>query len=484
MHAIASLWMYQREQGEQGILKKSDICRVLEIEKDPCQETDKEILERYKKEGVTEIQFLSHSYFGEQDNNLHFQHQSFAEILLAEYYLKVFIKYALDETPKIHDARNKFMLGEPTGQTISFFKELILLLKSTVSNEATPTIIEKRRLLFPLIASLAHKKHNKLYCTELYYEWFKQVKIDDIKSSKTPPKKLLENWVIDENALEKMLFLAKEIIDEKSTILSAKSSSAHALFNNELTVLHNKLLRDIPTDIDKWLSLVLGNLLGTDVSEKRFFNARLSNPENLFEMIRNWNYSKGWSSPYWASDYFNGIKMKGDNDEIDLSNLRLEFIDFSYSLLENLYLHNIFSLGASFNECTFNNVSLSSSKLLNVKFDNINILDQGLYVNFAQIYHGILMPDPLAYYLGEVSSLKSDSMHHNFVDNQTFLNFSDDYDTSGMIFDTLKGLLQFGLNKNLFTIKDIKGWFRYNKKQDEQKFEALLDTLNEPTKSE
>lgn len=476
LHAIASLWMYQREQGEQGILKKSDICRVLEIEKDPCQETDKEILARYKKEGVTEIQFLSHSYFGEQDNNLHFQHQSFAEILLAEYYLKVFIMYALDETPKINEARNKLMLGEPTDQTISFFKELILLLKSTVSNEATPIIIEKRRLLFPLIASLAHKKHNKLYCTELYYEWFKQVKIDDIKSSKTPPLKLLENWAIDEIALEKIITLAKEIIDDKTTILSVKSSLAHALFNNELTVFHNKSLRDIPTDIDKWLSLVLGNLLETDVSEKRFFNAHLSHSENLFEMICNWNYSRQWSAPYWAHEYFNGIQMKNDV-EIDLSNLRLDFIDFSYSLLQNLYLYNIISLGASFNECTLNNVSLSSSKLINVKFDNVDILDQGLYVNFAQIYHGILMPNPLAHCLGEMSSLESDSMHHNFVHNKIFLNFSDDYDTSNMIFDTLKGLLQFGLNKNFFTIKDIKSWFRYSKKQDKQKFEALIDTL-------
>ena len=145
--------MYERQQGKQGILKKADICRVLDGENK--SETDREILERYQKEGVTEIQFLSHSYFGEEDNNLHFQHQSFAEILLAEYYLKVFIKYALDKKNEVNIARNKLVLGEPTEQTILFFKELIKLLKETVSRDATPTIIEKRKLLYPLFASLA-----------------------------------------------------------------------------------------------------------------------------------------------------------------------------------------------------------------------------------------------------------------------------------------------------------------------------------------
>ena len=124
---------------QQGVLKKADICRVLEEKK--TNESEREILERYKKEGVTEIEFLSHSYFGEENNELHFQHQSFAEILLAEYYLKVFIKYAIDKKPNIDEARSKLILGEPTAQTIEFFKELLMLLKGSVSTEST----EKRK---------------------------------------------------------------------------------------------------------------------------------------------------------------------------------------------------------------------------------------------------------------------------------------------------------------------------------------------------
>lgn len=147
LHAIAALWMYERQQGKQGVLKKADICRVLDGERKQ-NETDNQILERYKNEGVLEIRFLSHSYFGENDNVLHFQHQSFAEILLAEYYLKVFIKYALDEDVDSETARTKLILGEPTEQTIQFFKEMLQLLRETAVAEVTDEVIEKENYYF------------------------------------------------------------------------------------------------------------------------------------------------------------------------------------------------------------------------------------------------------------------------------------------------------------------------------------------------
>lgn len=481
LHAIASLWMYQKEQSQQGVLRKSDICRVLDGK--ISNESDREVLERYKKEGVTEIQFLSHSYFGEHKDCLHFQHQSFAEILLAEYYLKVFIKYALDKTPDIDEARSKLMLGEPTGQTVSFFKELIRLLKETVATEVTPTIIEKRKLLFPLMASLAHEKHNALFSDKLYYKWFEQVKSDEIKYSKTPPQQLLKNWAIDDDALERIIVLAKEIIDAKTTILSAKSSSANALFNNELTVFHNKSLSDVPTDIDKWLSLVLGNLLETNINseEKQFFNARLSNPENLFEMIRNWNYSQKDSAPFWANEYFNGIQMKNTN-EIDLRRSNCCFIDFSYSFLQNLSMSDSDVAEVTFNHCTFNNVSLTSSELQNTTFNNINILGEVFYIGFSQIRYGVFIPRSLANSFLNISSIETvpdDEGYSNIGYKKTFLNFSkgEGESIANKIFNTLEGLLQFGLNKNFFTLEEIKTWFEYKRKKDKEKFEALLDTL-------
>lgn len=157
-------------------------------------ESDSEVLERLKGQGLTEIQFLSHSYFGDNANVLHFQHQSFAEILLAEYYLKVFIKYALDEDADVEEARIRLVIGEPTEQTVLFLKEMLQLLRETTTNEATSEIIEKRKLLFPLMASLATQKHNRLFCNDIYYGWYKLCDIDENQTSY--PKKQLENWCI------------------------------------------------------------------------------------------------------------------------------------------------------------------------------------------------------------------------------------------------------------------------------------------------
>jgi len=299
LHSISALWMYERQQGKQGILKKADICRVLDGAK--TQESDKEILTRYKEEGVTEIEFLSHSYFGEEDNNLHFQHQSFAEILLAEYYLKVFIKYAIDKQPNVEMARSRLILGEPTEQTVEFFKELLHLLKDTVSDEPTDEVLEKRKLLYPLMATLASDRHNRLYCERIDSKWFEDVEIDNGSSTIHPD--LLKNWAIKPKELEQIIELAREIIDSKTMLLLAKTESRTALFDKELTVFQNAQVSDSPTDMDKWLALVVGNLLHDDKPEERdFFNGRLESPENLFEMIRGWNYSMNSSAPEWARE--------------------------------------------------------------------------------------------------------------------------------------------------------------------------------------
>lgn len=371
LHSISSLWMLKRQHGEQGVLKKADICRVLDGEN--RNESDRDILERYKKEGVTEIQFLSHSYFGEEDNNLHFQHQSFAEILLAEYYLKVFIKYALDKNSDITEARSKLILGEPTEQTILFFKELIKLLKETVSEKATKNIKEKRKLLYPLLASLATEKHNTLYCSTIDLKWFDIVKIDN--GSSKINESLLKKWAINEEEIEKIINLATKIIDSKTTLLMAKTESKNALYDKELTVFQNAQASDFPTDIDKWLALVIGNLLDTDIDNKSFFNSRLENPTQLFNIIRGWNYSNRTSAPEWARKYFSGIKMEQYNP-INLEGLDLSELDFSYSKLYNINMRGATLYNVNFNNCFFSNVNLHNTDLMGSTFDNIDIQDE------------------------------------------------------------------------------------------------------------
>ncbi|MCD7977081.1 MAG: NACHT domain-containing protein [Tannerellaceae bacterium] len=212
LHATAALWMYERHNGNQGSLKKADLCRLLDGEsKYDKNKSDKEILQDYANKGATDIQFLSHSYFGENNNTLHFQHQSFAEILLAEYYLKIFIKFALDENPDVDEARARLSLGKPTEQTIMFLKSLLQLLRETAIPDPTPEVIEKRKLLFPFLSSIAISKNNFLFSPAMHYDWYRNCHFTP--SSTEYPRETLENWYMDQEKINKILDLSKKIIE-------------------------------------------------------------------------------------------------------------------------------------------------------------------------------------------------------------------------------------------------------------------------------
>jgi len=470
LHSIAALWMYERQQGKQGVLKKADICRVLDGENKG--ESDRKILERYKDEEVTEIEFLSHSYFGEENNELHFQHQSFAEILLAEYYLKVFIKYAIDKKPNIDEARSKLILGEPTEQTIEFFKELLMLLKGSVSTELTDEVLEKRKLLYPLMATLASDRHNTLYCERIDSKWFEEVEIDN--ASPSINQELLKTWAIGEKELEKIIVLAKDIIDSKTTLLLAKTSSRTALFDNELTVFQNAQVSDAPTDMDKWLALVVGNLLHDDVSEDRdFFNGRLEFPEHLFEMIRGWNYFTKDSAPFWCKEYFKGIDMKQDRI-IEMKHLQLSYLNFSYSTLQNLSIAHSNLNSTSFYSCIFDGqIHMFFSVIMNVNFENIELKSKGFLIGLSIISFHIFFPRPLA------DKFDFDYIYNFHYGNMktTYLHFAEQESRVLEVFYPLKGLLIYGLKNNLFDLLEIKSWFDYETEKERKMFESLIDGL-------
>jgi len=205
LHATALLWEYKRNTGQQSALNKADICRILDGEKKyNKEETNQEVLERYRQQGITDIQFLSHSYFGEENNLLYFQHQSFAEMLLAEYYLKIFLKFALEEKTDLQQARIHMSLGTPTPQTIQFLIGLLKLLSETATKKVTSTIIEKRKLLFPILASMATDNNNILFSARTYEEWY--VHGNFPAGTTEYPLELLEKWYIDPGKIEKILF--------------------------------------------------------------------------------------------------------------------------------------------------------------------------------------------------------------------------------------------------------------------------------------
>lgn len=371
LHTISSLWMFERHQGKQGLLSKADICRVLDGEN--RKESDNEILLRYKNKGVTEIEFLSHSYFGENDNSLHFQHQSFAEILLAEYYLKVFIKHALDKDFNIEEARTKLILGLPTDQTIFFLIDLLKLLKDSISDNITPDIIEKRKLLFPLLASLATEKNNNLFCNDLYYEWFKNCEINENDSSY--PQELINDWYFNHDKIHKILLLCKEIINSNNTYLLTKSEYKNALYDNELTLLYNTNINELTIDFERWLALLVGNTLCNSINEKEviLFNTEYEvKPSHLFDLIIQSINKKNnqINLPTWCRNLFIGIDMRKCNEKINLYCI-LNYLDFSYSYLKNINFSGSLLGKTNFSNTSLENVNFSHCYMWETNFKNL-----------------------------------------------------------------------------------------------------------------
>lgn len=486
LHSIASLWMYKRQQGEQGILDKYEVCHVLDGKKEDRK--DEAFLKRHEK--VIGVEFFSNSYFGENSNKLYFQHQSFAEILLAEYYLKVFIKYALEEQVEIDEARKKLILGEPTEQTIQFFKELLELLKETVNIDLDEQeLIEKRRLLYPLFSSLATQEHNTLFSNAIYYGWFKNCGVKD--TDREIPDEVLKNWAIDKDDLEKIMKLAQKIIDSKTTFLLAQTESTNSLFDNELTVFQNAKVSDSPTDMDKWLALVVGNLLHDDVPEERdFFNGRLESPENLFEMIRGWNYSMYSSAPWWAKEYFKGIIIE---NIIFMDNVDFSHLNFSFSKLKNIYIHN-----STLSYVNFSNTILDSSSFVGSLIDSMNLSNVTLEnnINFSKtiLEHNILFPELFSTFLNNNNNLMDyyELAQHKEYLNKSYINISfilefwmRNLDITleeeiKMFFPlALRGMFSLVIENKSFSIDEIKSCFAYENEQIKKDFEKWIDGLGE-----
>lgn len=487
LHAIAALWMYERQQGKQGALKKADICRVLDG-KDK-RESDAQILERYKNESVTEIQFLSHSYFGEKENILHFQHQSFAEILLAEYYLKVFIKYALDEETKVEEARTKLILGGPTVQTIQFLKEMLRLLRDSTIEEVSPNVIEKRRLLFPLMASLATEKNSSLFCNEIFNNWYDKCEIPEEQTKY--PLKSLEDWCIGQGEIDKIIHLAKEILESKTNYLLTKADAKTALYNKEILAIQNNKLNNFPPDMDRWLALLVGNELFNDEENEKFFNGKIEHFEHLFDLIRNWNYAFTHSTPSWGKDLFKGIDMSNNEKRINVSHINLRWINFSYSILKNLSMEQSVLFGTNFHNVTFENFYAQNSDLRGSNFSRIKIKPGEFALELSIIEQGVFIPYSLCRYLFQKTIswgmegltkvqhiIELGSIHTNHGPHTCFIS-EKEYRPNILenLYLTLEGILIHGLQHQLFTINEIKTWFKFELEQHEKEFFQMIDGL-------
>jgi len=356
LHATAALWMYESRKGKQGELKKASLCRVIKGEM--ISANDGEVLKEYRD--VANIEFLSHSYFGEESDTLSFQHQSFAEILLAEYYLKIFIKYSLDKDTKLESARCKLHLGKPTEQTIQFFIELLNLLKETCMQQndyVDDVVLEKRKLLFPLFASIATDKNNTLFSNHIQYKWYEPYCKFETNQTEYP-QEALKNWCLGTEELEKLVLLASQIINSDKEYILSKAETKTSLFNNELTLLDENNIPVVSNVIDKWLALVVGEHLYTDVlnvDTPKLFNTDYKiNFRYLFDLIKSIEYRDRES---WIYPLFKGINVHKNVSTYNIESNLINF-DFSFSHFENI----------DFERCVLQNTNFSYCKLESVTF--------------------------------------------------------------------------------------------------------------------
>ena len=394
LHASALLWQYRRESGEQVSLTKADICRT--IEEKEIDKDDRMVLKQFLD--VESIHFLSHSYLGEKENTLHFQHQSFAEILLAEYYLKVFIKYAIEEDTDVEEARIRLSVGMPTDQTIDFFTGMVSLLKECVLGDPkVKATLNKRELLIPLLASMTINKHNKkLYSTRLKIQWFEKHEQELFRTNKIS-KDLLIDFPISVSIFEKITKLCEAIFNSPTIYTLTESQQHTVLFKNELMGTKK---RGFYLAMDKWLALIIGNIIYNNIQKKRFFNGLIS-PSLIFELIRGWNFEAG-AIARWASDFFQGIDMREKDETFYLGPLNLDRLNFSHSHFRYCTIKDSSIRSSNFSNCSFLYFEVQNCDIQDTKFHDIDILpinreqdfdfDGSFSLIFSAFNQGLIFP--------------------------------------------------------------------------------------------
>lgn len=380
LHATAAIWLYNKSVHKKSEIKKADIYRVLDGE--VLYQDDSTVLKKYKEQGNNDIEFLSHSYFGDNNNTLHFQHQSFAEILIAEYYLKVLLKFSFEGYDI--QTRLKLSLGDPTIQTMNFFKELVLLLKDSV--EDSDTVLEKRRLLFPLLASLATIKNNKhLYSNHLFYTWFNTIEFDHNNSD--IPLDALKNWPINRSALNKLADLCRQNILSPNNLSLLTGEFKSSLYGKEILLTSNTAKSE---NIDKLIALVCGNLTYND--SNKWFNSTFEEPSILFDLFKK-NYSQ--NLPNWCFDFFVGINLAENKKPISLIGINLAGINFSNSILNGIEFDRSILNRAKFINCKISNCDFSMTNLNNADFRGTDIEHYSRFA-LSSINQGLLFPYELA----------------------------------------------------------------------------------------
>ncbi|WP_163421232.1 pentapeptide repeat-containing protein [Flagellimonas sp. CMM7] len=328
------------------------------------------------------VAYLSNSYFGLRGENFNFKHQSFAEILLAEYYIKVFLVFVFDKRDE-NTLGNYLSIGKPTKVSLTFYRELLnLLKKSIVENGDNSESIEARRLLSPLITSISIPEPNQLYSETLDSIWRTRKNLDHFERAvKYPPIEVLQDWPITQEIIDLIIQLCEKRINHGVMTSNDVVSKTSSRFN-ELVELRESLSSTMGQE-HKWICLVTGNYLYNDVSKKRFFAAKI-NDKMAFKLIRMARFNSN-NIRLWGNSLFIGMTIgSNDNETTYLSHFDFSNIDLSHTRFKDFDGHMIDFSGCKFQETTFEEFDVRSCDFTNAIFDNIKIVNRAL--NVASMY--------------------------------------------------------------------------------------------------
>jgi hypothetical protein len=480
LHAVSALWMNDKSLNKQGHMNKADICRVIKGKN--IDADDKVVLEQ--NDTVNNVKFLSHSYFGENENTIHFQHQSFAELLVAEYYLKAIIKFSLDTNSDIEELALRLSIGDPTDQTMIFLIDLLALLKESSTNSSEVELLRKRRILAPLISSLGISNFNNMYSYDIDYRWNKKYLEED--NIRELSENALRDWPIKETEIDKITDTMYKLFECESTFLFARGNLMSSLFNNEVINV-KKFTRNSNLCIEKWCALLVGNILYNNVVEKKFFNSKI-HYKKLFSLLEIRLMTHNGSTPTWAQGLFNGIVANGNstNDIYeqdifilyceDIRNMDLSNLDFSYSVFSNIafewcqFTYTNFK-NVEFKDCAFFNCYCANTKFNNIKTDN-------LLLHSCLCLSDVTVPIGICKVLTHGKKLFStDFKEITYLNGIAYSDIEVELG-KGRISDTLIYLIKHVQEQYLIKTDEIMGWFEFDENNifGQETIKKILET--------
>ncbi|WP_139488567.1 pentapeptide repeat-containing protein [Brevibacillus dissolubilis] len=370
LQASAVLWMCQRDHNDNSLLSIHNLPKII------TGNYESKVTEQ---ESSTVYQYLAHSYIGHQKEEFYFNHQSIAEILLAEYYLKVILYHALDPSGDVEKARAELNLGEPTNQTIDFFKGLLVLLLNTISckNDKEEQVIKCRRFLFPILASLGVNSFGNQFVIQEYSN--KITCIGENSTKDIPQKLLFSEWFFTDHERKKVIQFCRDLMNSDYSYLSIDDDSESEIVG--LTKIRMKLKskrnKEAP-DIDRWITKVTLEYLSRSIKETEISSI------NFREMFLNWQrFSEGRPDPRWANQHVFGLKYEGQE---------LNRFSLVSGLVSNIKLIDCSFEGGLISECLIEDTVFYESALDGTRFFNSIITN----TDFSKIYlHGASIVDCL-----------------------------------------------------------------------------------------